>query len=1101
MTPPPDLTSRAVLFGVHAYLHQPDLQGVRHNAPALNDLLVAEDVGGLDPAHCVTVPPDSTAVDFLDAVQDAADQARDLLLVYYAGHGHFGRDGRRLLLSTRASRPARPFHSVPYDEVRAVVARSRARRKIVIVDSCFSGRALLHMGGGTGPSASAADFEIEGACVLTSAAETERSLCVPEGSVFTLELAAVLGSGLPAHLPGGRRGDQQPALTMADLYDALCARLADRTVEGHAVPKPRMSTRDSGHRIELAANRSFVAPAPALPSGPAVSPDRPGDVSAHRPRPALVPRTQFAPTPHFAGRAAELAELEAMAGLAPSLCLIHGRGGLGKSELLRAVAARVVDRFPDGCLEIDLRGWTPGETPQDPDAVITEQLLHLGTPSQRIPVDPGRRVTAWREHLKQRAVLLILDNARDAAQLAPLLPWAGSKSVVLVSSRSALPGLSWDWSRELSPLTADECVDAWHRMGVPESTDGLHEIADRVQGSPLAVRALSNRLRRGASPEAVLASLAGSSPYRAFPDIDAAERAAFTSAYDALDGELRTLVRHAAAHPGPDFGADSLAAMSGLPEHVAELRLTEVEQLLTHHDGRYGFHDLSLGYARERAAQDSPDEAQASRSLLYRHLLDGLERHEAAWQGSPDSDAPVHRARRWLRAHTQEMNSAARAAAAGGWADAPRFLRRLATYFVRGDRLGEARELFEVLRSVAEAGSPADAHALAGLGQVHRVRDHLDLSEGHYRRALDLYEKHDDLEGRATVTLELAWIAHVQDRFDAAVEGFESAHALFDVLGDTYGRANALRALGNVYVSQPRQRLEEAEDCFRRALALYRTGGNRRGQAYATLGIGNLLRIRGAYDRAAELFEEARTLSVSFGDQYGQAQALENLAWLYFDQDDLPRLTSAARSAQDLYEALDDRRGRASTLRCLAFGARAQEDLATALRLHEEAYRIHGEIGDLRGQANDLWSIAELRFKKQELSAASAAFEESLARWRELDDPHSTAGVLLDLASLAFHQRRYASATTYCHEALTHYQAAAHTSGLAHALSLMADITSQTSLPNTTEALDRREGAVDRGSRQASPAELYRTAAELYTKAGEEESARACLARLAELDS
>lgn len=114
-----------------------------------------------------------------------------------------------------------------------------------------------------------------------------------------------------------------------------------------------------------------------------------------------------------------------MADRAPAVCLIHGRGGLGKSELLRAVADRVSDRFPDGCLEIDLRGWTPGETPQNPDAVITEQLLHLGASSQRIPVDPGRRVTAWREHLKQRAVLLILDNAHDAAQLVPLLPWAG----------------------------------------------------------------------------------------------------------------------------------------------------------------------------------------------------------------------------------------------------------------------------------------------------------------------------------------------------------------------------------------------------------------------------------------------------------------------------------------------------------------------------------------------------------------------------------------------------------------------------------------------------------------------------------------------------
>ena len=89
--------SRAVLFGVHAYQHLAGLDGVRHNVSALRDLLIADDAGGFAGEHCVAVPANSTPQGLLDAVQDAADHARELLLVYYAGHGHFGRGWAAIL--------------------------------------------------------------------------------------------------------------------------------------------------------------------------------------------------------------------------------------------------------------------------------------------------------------------------------------------------------------------------------------------------------------------------------------------------------------------------------------------------------------------------------------------------------------------------------------------------------------------------------------------------------------------------------------------------------------------------------------------------------------------------------------------------------------------------------------------------------------------------------------------------------------------------------------------------------------------------------------------------------------------------------------------
>ncbi|MET9446547.1 caspase, EACC1-associated type [Streptomyces cinerochromogenes] len=249
--------SRAVLFGVHDFRDLPRLDGVRHNAPALRKLLTSEDVGELAEEDCTVVPHDGTQQQLLDALHDAAQEATDLLLVYYAGHGHFGGRDRQFLLATSNSSGQRPYHSVKYSDIRDLVAGSAAQRKVVVIDCCFSGRALSMSDEQTPTQL---DTEITGACVLTSAAETERSLCLPDGSVFTLELTELLREGLSGELTGGRLGEHLPELTMTDVFNALHARLHGMTVDGRPVPQPRMSTRDLGHQIVLAKNRAYTGP-------------------------------------------------------------------------------------------------------------------------------------------------------------------------------------------------------------------------------------------------------------------------------------------------------------------------------------------------------------------------------------------------------------------------------------------------------------------------------------------------------------------------------------------------------------------------------------------------------------------------------------------------------------------------------------------------------------------------------------------------------------------------------------------------------------------------------------------------------------------------
>ncbi|MET8655478.1 caspase, EACC1-associated type [Streptomyces griseus] len=293
MTPEEGRASRAVLFGVHAFRHLADLTGVQHSLVALKNVLTAQDVCALPEESCEIVPANAPPGGFLDALEDAAEAAEHLLFVYYAGHGHHGTDGG-LLLATRNSSVRRSYHSVEYETVRPIVAGSRARHKVVIIDCCWSG--LVHMDAAT---TEATDFAVPGTCVLTSAAATEKSLCEPEGSVFTLALTTLLREGVSGPLPDGAAAELLPQLTMDHVYDALCARLAGREVAGRKVPRPRMSARDAGHRIPIALNRAYVGKPARLETFHAEY-ERVAAARRHRRRARVVPRL-----PPPSGRGAE----------------------------------------------------------------------------------------------------------------------------------------------------------------------------------------------------------------------------------------------------------------------------------------------------------------------------------------------------------------------------------------------------------------------------------------------------------------------------------------------------------------------------------------------------------------------------------------------------------------------------------------------------------------------------------------------------------------------------------------------------------------------------------------------------------------------------
>jgi hypothetical protein len=232
--------SRAVLIGVHTYAEQPDLPAVEHNLDDLRDALTDPEIWGLPAGHCrvVAQPKNHRAV--LNAVIAAGQQATDTLVVYYAGHGLIDLHTDDLYLTLPDTDPEFTATALAYEHLRRAIRdpRIRAPRKVVILDCCYSGRALE---GGMG-AAVATRTVTDGTHVLTASAATQRAWSPPgeRHTAFTGELVRVLEEGIP-----GGAG----LLTTDAIYQHVHLELRAK-----GRPLPQQQNRNAGGDIVIARN-------------------------------------------------------------------------------------------------------------------------------------------------------------------------------------------------------------------------------------------------------------------------------------------------------------------------------------------------------------------------------------------------------------------------------------------------------------------------------------------------------------------------------------------------------------------------------------------------------------------------------------------------------------------------------------------------------------------------------------------------------------------------------------------------------------------------------------------------------------------------------
>lgn len=384
----------------------------------------------------------------------------------------------------------------------------------------------------------------------------------------------------------------------------------DRLVGALGVTGPEQGRwADALDRVTDAASRTTSTSDAGTPGPTATT----ADETTAAPVPQDLP-----PAPRvFVGRADLLAALDPV-GRDRHLAVLTGGGGMGKSALALHWAHREADRFPDGRLHIDLQGFGPRPARTTEEA-LAGLLRGLGVEGWSIPRDLDERVALWSEHTRGRRLLVVLDNARDATQVEPLLG-GGPGVTTLVTSRDDLTGLVI--AHDAVPVVVgpldDADVDRLSALATGTDAPGaadatqLTEAMRRCAGMPLALRIVAERWRRGLSSAA-----APSSPEELLDEVDLRRtdlgvRTTLGWTLDHLAPEARRTFRRIAAIPQAVVDETLVAVVAGVPVREARLTLEALAAVHLVDPVRDGFtmHDLVSAFAHERFSTEEPEDVR-----------------------------------------------------------------------------------------------------------------------------------------------------------------------------------------------------------------------------------------------------------------------------------------------------------------------------------------------------------------------------------------------------------------------------------------------------------------------------------------------------------
>ncbi|MFE5943527.1 ATP-binding protein [Streptomyces sp. NPDC056480] len=641
----------------------------------------------------------------------------------------------------------------------------------------------------------------------------------------------------------------------------------------------------------------------------------------------------------FTGRAEELIWLSELVYAESSpgvgvVGLITGSAGLGKTTFAVRAAHTVRPSFPDGVLFLDLFGMS--QRPVTAGDALRQLLRALGVADRQVPADLQERASLYRSSLRDKRVLVVLDNAASEEQVRPLLPGGGTMRA-LITTRRLLAGLEGVRRLVLGPLQVPESTELltgiFGERSAHDEVSTLTRLAELCGGLPLALRIIGNRLLSRPDWDAAQLAARLADEGRRLEQFKAGDlkiATAFGLSYEQLADSARQVFRSLAVVPGRDFDAALTAVAGGTPITDAWDALDELVDLGLLQDssgGRYRFHDLVRLFARDRLLKE---ESETGRRALAERVTTWLLRMatlSGRWfepgYGRPDRPDPqlpvpssAEEADAWLRVNVDNWLGAMRAAAATGRHSPVLDCAESMHWF--SDRWLHSPHWQEVFTMGAEAaaalGDPAQqATQLNYLAWVHSV------PPGDPEAVLRYATEARELATRCDATAQIAW-AHeytadallMLGRHDEAVVSSSRAAEIFQAIGDidSYVQSNA--AITRCLYGDGRY--AEALERYLDLLAVLDDPGSGmtpsvvvHSRPLALLRIGSCLRHLGRRTEAiTALVEGIELVDRLRASDYRQADALETLASLLADEGRTDESHRAYGRAAQVFASIGD---------------------------------------------------------------------------------------------------------------------------------------------------------------------------------------------------
>lgn len=763
-----------------------------------------------------------------------------------------------------------------------------------------------------------------------------------------------------------------------------------------------------------------------------------------------VPRQLPGDVRGFVGRDRELEQLDRLlagGGVQPNavgIAVISGTAGVGKTTLALHWAHRVRDRFPDGQLYVDLRGYAVG-TPEGATVVLDRFLRALDIANAAVPADIEEKAALFRSLLADRRVLIILDNAASESQVRPLLPGTTS-CLVVVTSRNRLLGLVSRLGAThltLDVFSESEAVDLLRNKTIDfrdgDDGDELAELAATCARLPLALRIVAQRAasRPRVPLREMIAALRDNSVLWNALSTDSGDggedgeavHSIFAWSYRALPPKAARMFRMVGMHPGPDFSVGAAAAIADLTAEQAQEAidiLAEAHLVESAAPGRFRLHDLLQAYALDRAhaeEKESCRKAAIARALTwYLHAADAAGKYMERYCFRPTPIDPVDlkaaipeftdraAAAQWYELEWNNLLAATRTAAdlrldriAWQLAAEFRFL------FMHGDRFDAGLAVEQVaLEAARRLGDRyAEGEILDGLAILYYSSGSIHESATCHEAALSVRRDIRDRAGEAITLSNLALVSLSRRQLKEADALTTESLIIHDEVGDRKGAALVLGNLAEIYFELGR--LTEAHDMVCQSLALNREFNRDFGIVDNLWNHSRILRALGEPQTALDVILEAVGGARRLDTRAPEAAIQAEIAHVYQALGRHDDALTAYQHAVALHRRLGDRVSEARAFSAVGELHRDRDNLSAAVAFHQHAVTLLADLGDRWHLAVGLDGLAEVLDMVGDYTKAATHRRKVLALLAGFDDPAATTlrdrtTTLLDAAAEAFEE-------------------------------------------------------------------------------------------------